>query len=162
MQRENIPLVCLEVLCIWYITSFLVSFKSESSFCYMDYHYQLVRSERTKLTTFCTNSSINFIDLNTFDKLVNWTPPFIWRLNLSQTKIHALFSTSYIHNFTSYVWKIQQRIYIKGKYYPGQLIQINGSKSTPFWKQLLSNIHNLEMNLHLLVKRWCQKGYYKG
>ena len=43
-----------------------------------------------------------------------------------------------------------------------QLIQNNGSKLTLFWKKLLLNIHNLEINLHLLVKRSHHKGYYKG
>ena len=44
----------------------------------------------------------------------------------------------------------------------GQLLQMHGSNLTPFCKQLLFDIHNLEMKLHLLVKRSCQKGYYKG
>ena len=43
-----------------------------------------------------------------------------------------------------------------------QLFQINGSYLAPFCKQLLFNIHNLWMKLHLLVKRSCKKGYYKG
>ena len=43
-----------------------------------------------------------------------------------------------------------------------QLLQMHGSNLTPFCKQLLFDIHNLEMKLHLLVKRSCQKGYYKG
>ena len=43
-----------------------------------------------------------------------------------------------------------------------QLLQINVANLTPFWKQLLLDNHNLHKNLHLLVKRPCQKGHCKG
>ena len=48
------------------------------------------------------------------------------------------------------------------KCWPNQLLQMHGSYLTPFCKQLLFDIHNLEMKLHLLVKRSCQKGHYKA
>ena len=89
--------------------------------------------------------------------------PSIWYLEIASKPIHTI-PLSYAAMWVDYsnwiclstfCFFISQNSII-------QPLQINVANLTPFWKQLLFDNHNLRKNLHLLVKRWCQKGHCKG